>query len=59
MNPVQRKQLASAVVLALSRVDLPRCEQIEILEEAVEWLRMTEEVDEAALLQLVGAEEAN
>ena len=59
MNEALRKQRASAVVLALSRVDLPRCQQVEILEEAIEWLRMTEEIDEAALLLLVGAEEAN
>lgn len=43
-----------AVLLTLGRVELARFEQIEILEKALERLRLTEQVDEAALLQVVG-----
>ena len=57
MDELLCKQCASAVVLAMGRVDLPREDQIAVLEKAIEWLRLTEQVDEAALLQLVG--EAN
>lgn len=58
MNEELLDQLASAVILALSRVDIVRVDQIRILEEAAERLRVTEDVDQAALLQLV-TEEAN
>jgi len=52
-------QLASAVILALSRVDLVRVDQIRILEVAAERLRVTEDVDQSALLQLVTEAGAN
>jgi hypothetical protein len=54
MNDIQLEQLTSATLLALGRVDLSRREQIQILELALERLRVTEEVDQEALLQLVG-----
>jgi hypothetical protein len=59
MDELLCKELASAVVLAMGRVDLPRADQIAVLEMALEWLRLTEQVDESALLQIVGLSEAN
>jgi hypothetical protein len=54
MDEKQREQLVCAVILALSRVELTRQDQIELLETTVERLRIMEEVDETALLQMVG-----
>lgn len=54
MDPKQKEQAVAAVLIALGRVDLTRAEQIELLEGALERLRVMEEVDESALLQIVG-----
>jgi len=58
MNDELLDHLASAVVLAMGRVDIVREDQIRILEVAAERLRVTEAVDQMALVQLV-TEEAN
>ena len=46
-------QLAvSTILLSLSRVEIERCDQIGILELALDELRRREEIDEAAFSQI-------
>lgn len=52
MDPKQKEQLVAAVLLAFSRAELNRVEQIEVLGTAVERLHIMQEVDESALMQI-------
>jgi hypothetical protein len=53
LNDEEIKALVAAVILALSRCDLPRAVQIEVLERAAVEIRLVDAIDESALLQLV------